>query len=448
MMLSEIVAYTALIVVILLSIRKPMIGVAAYWILALARPHDVYWYSLAGSRLSFLVGLVVTVMWALAWLRGSFRDQGVTALDVLVVLFLALKVVAATVAADQIAAWDHVEKVAKIVLFYVVTVCLVGRRTDFRTMCLVTAFSLAFLGFWGNWQWYVEGIGGGSGGELAGPGWEVAAALSDRNVFGYMLGIGLPICFYTFIVERRLWLRWPALGSLPFLANAVMLTFGRAAFVGVMAGSLCAVVRLRRVALVLAGVLVGGLMMYQLAGPAVIARISTIEQYDEDGSAQSRLESWKAGFGMMSENPLLGVGPGNYGRFSRLYNPEVPEGLVAHNEFIEAAAESGILAGLVLIAIVVLAFFNLRWVRKRTWTDPERRWAYYYAAMIESSLVSYLVGALFVSLPFFELFYLLVGLTVVLRRIVARELQEATAPATPEGEGGAELRPAAVSGQG
>src|SRR5262249_11329085 len=175
----------------------------------------------------------------------------------------------------------------------------------------------------------------------------------DRNLFGYMLAIGIPICLFTAVAERVPWLRWPAVAALPFLSNAVMLTFGRAAFLGMITGSLFAVIRLRRPRIVLATVILGGLMIYRLAGPEVVNRIMTIEAYEEDQSAVSRLESWKAGFAIILDHPLLGIGPGNYGRFSNVYNEQVKEGLVAHNEFIETAAESGIPAALVLISMIV-----------------------------------------------------------------------------------------------
>src|SRR5206468_835112 len=130
---------------------------------------------------------------------------------------------------------------------------------------------------------------------------------------------------------------------------------------------------------------------------------------------------WKAGFRMIQDNPIVGVGPDNFGRYSSLYNSEAREGVVSHNEFIQTAAESGIPAGLILLGIIALAFHNLSRVRRVTSPAGNGRSTYYYAAMLESSLVSYVISAMFVSLPYFELFFLLVGLTVCLRRIVEQQ---------------------------
>ena len=166
--------------------------------------------------------------------------------------------------------------------------------------------------------------------------------------------------------------------------------------------------------------------MYRLAGTDVVARVLTIEQYEQDESATGRLEAWNAGFQMMQEHPILGVGPDHFGRYSSLYNPRAREGIVSHNEFIQTAAESGIPAGLTLLAVIALAFHNLHRVREATSPTGNTRWGRYYAGMLESSLVCYIISAMFVSLPYFELFFLLVALTHCLRRIVERDAVDAS----------------------
>ena len=116
----------------------------------------------------------------------------------------------------------------------------------------------------------------------------VQASFADRNVFAYMLAIGVPFAFYVFLTERLAWIRWPMLGCLPLLMNAVMLTFGRAAFIAMGAGAIWSVLRLRRVALTLGCGVLGALLMYRLAGTDVVARVLTIEQYEQDESATGR----------------------------------------------------------------------------------------------------------------------------------------------------------------
>lgn len=425
MFVSQLVAYCAVLVACLWTVANPVVGVYAYYFLALCRPHDMYWWSLGDTRLSFYVAITVCGIWLLKWVQREHDGPGQSPVNVLMLSFFLLKVASAVYAVDQAAAWDHIDKVWKIFLFYYVAVSLVNTRERFRGMVIVMAVSMGWLGLWGNWQWYVEGIGGGITGELAGPGWPVGATLTDRNLYGMVLAMGIPICLFIFMTEQHLWLRWAGLGCIPFLANAAMLTFGRGTFLGMVLCSAWAVFRLRRGWLVAGGAFVLAILLATLAGQEVRNRLGTIDTYEEDKSAVSRLQSWSTGWEMMKEFPLLGVGPAQYGNYSSRYDPMLSPGMVAHNEFIQTGAETGLPSAATLIAIIGLSFYNLRKVRKVTWDRDEVRWAYYYAAMIESSLVGFVVCAMFLSLPYFELLYLLAGLTVCLRRMVEGEVPHA-----------------------
>lgn len=429
--MSQLIVYLTLALLGGWTLTNPMIGLGTYYFFAFARPHDMYWWWNWG-RFSFVIGLLVCGVWLYRRLEGRAHGPVRSPINVLVLVFFALKVCSAFFAADQAAAWFHVNQVSKIVVFYFLTVSMVDTGARLRGMCLVTMASLAALGVWGNWQWYVEGVRGGELGELAGPGWEIGSTFTDRNLFGYMLACGVPFCILAAFIERRPLIRWPALGCVPILMNAVMLTFGRAAFLGMLVGAGCSVIRLRRLMPVIGCAVVGLLIVYRLAGADVLARMATIEAYDQDQSALGRLESWKAGWAMIADHPILGVGPDNYGRYSYVYNPKVRRatddqaGLVAHNEFIQTAGETGIPSAIVQITMILLAFGNVRRIRRAAWSVPHLRWAYYYAAMIESSLLTYLVVAMFASLPYFELSYLLIALTVCLRRIVEQAAGETT----------------------
>jgi probable O-glycosylation ligase (exosortase A-associated) len=431
MFVSQFVAYFAVFVACTWTVRNPVVGVYAYYFLALCRPHDMYWWSLGDMRLSFYVAITVCGIWLLKWVQKEHDGPGKSPVNVLMLSFFLLKFASATYAVDQAAAWDHIDKVWKMFLFYYVAVSLVDTRERFRWMVIVMAVSMGWLGLWGNWQWYVEGIGGGITGELAGPGWPVGATLTDRNLYGMVLAMGIPICGFIFMTEQHLWLRWAGLACIPFLANAAMLTFGRGTFLGMVICSAWSVFRLRRGWLVVGSALVLALLLTTLAGQEVRNRLGTIDSYEQDKSSMSRLQAWSAGWEMMKEFPFLGVGPAQYGNYSSRYDPTLSAGMVAHNEFVQTAAETGLPSAVVLIAIIGLTFYNLHKVRKATWAQPETHWAYYYAAMIESSLVGFIVCAMFLSLPYFELLYLLAALAVCLRHMVEGAVQAVAMPPQP-----------------
>ena len=82
-----------------------------------------------------------------------------------------------------------------------------------------------------------------------------------------------------------------------------------------------------------------GYIIYYYATNATDGKIE--ERYSAEGGASTREDLVKAGFAIFMDEPLAGVGTGNYGREIRerdLYDVESG----AHNEFVRAAAEHGL----------------------------------------------------------------------------------------------------------
>lgn len=89
-------------------------------------------------------------------------------------------------------------------------------------------------------------------------------------------------------------------------------------------------------------------------------RISQIDP--EDGSAKLRLQFWDNALKMIAEKPVSGIGVGNWKIGSLPYEKAfIDDSNIssnAHNDFMEVTAETGILNGLIYIALFVLLFFS------------------------------------------------------------------------------------------
>lgn len=69
------------------------------------------------------------------------------------------------------------------------------------------------------------------------------------------------------------------------------------------------------------------------APPGYWARLNTIIHYQEDASATNRLKLWDIAWDLTEKNPILGVGPDNFG----LYSNSTP-----HDAYLEVACEAGV----------------------------------------------------------------------------------------------------------
>ena len=131
---------------------------------------------------------------------------------------------------------------------------------------------------------------------------------------------------------------------------------------------------------------------------------------DSNKSAQHRVDMWIEGIDMVRDNPLFGVGRGNY----VIYTGK----LIAHNSAIQIMGELG-MPGLILwVMLLYLAFKNIK-IYKSSVDDPN---SISLANALNICLIGYIVSSMFVTLEY-EILYFLIGLTSVLGNIQNKEIK-------------------------
>src|SRR4029077_8048320 len=87
------------------------------------------------------------------------------------------------------------------------------------------------------------------------------------------------------------------------------------------------------------------------------------------GTMQKRFDYWSATVRMIRDHPLLGVGPGHFGRFYQRYMKETAFQQIKdpHNFALEIWATCGIVALIALLA----AFAALFWKTRGIWLGGE-----------------------------------------------------------------------------
>jgi O-antigen ligase len=122
------------------------------------------------------------------------------------------------------------------------------------------------------------------------------------------------------------------------------------------------------------------------------------------GSVTERFELWRAGFALTTDHPVIGIGPGRYAAEVATYAPQL-HGMVAHNSYVQMAAETG-LPGLGLyLALFLGAVYVARGIYRRA---PMSQ-AGVIATGAQASLLAYLAVSLFISRNDMVLAYMVVG---------------------------------------
>jgi probable O-glycosylation ligase (exosortase A-associated) len=148
-------------------------------------------------------------------------------------------------------------------------------------------------------------------------------------------------------------------------------------------------------------------------------RMETIQTYEEDRSARGRLEAWQVATRIASDHPFMGGGFRTFTReqFDRY---GFREGRDAHSIYFQVLGEHGFVGLALYLGLILSTLLSLRRLVRRRPDHPGKAWIPECARMVEASLVGYLIAGAFLSMSYFDLFYGLVALTVLLKVLAAQ----------------------------
>jgi probable O-glycosylation ligase (exosortase A-associated) len=174
-------------------------------------------------------------------------------------------------------------------------------------------------------------------------------------------------------------------------------------------------------------------------------RMQTVASYQEDSSAMGRVRAWEFSIELALQRPIGGgfqsFAEPNYRRFA----PDVVREIEAtgdlrfqdaHSIYFKVLGDHGF-PGLVLFLLLgAMAYRSAGLVVRQARDAPHLQWAGSLAAMIQVSMIGFAVGGAFLGLSYFDLYYHLIAIIVVLRAIVAEEPETASEVHAPLPESG------------
>ena len=261
-------------------------------------------------------------------------------------------------------------------------------------------------------------------------GGRLGVGLYETNYFAANLVLVVPVAFAIAADQRSRMARllWGAAGL--FLVYAVVHTSSRGGYLGLLVVGLIQAYR-RWGAL---GSLAALGLLLILALPTDLGE-RAVATFDRDAPAPSGLKAsndahtalfW-GGLRMVTDAPLLGVGPQRFKDFSQEYSGlETP--YIAHNTYLELAAEAGLPMLIVFVLLVGAAITTLGRATKVRGVEDRSLAA--WADGLRIGLIGFAVCAAFISAQYEKFFWLVVFLSIVVGRLSSRQTdQRAEAPA-------------------
>lgn len=298
-----------------------------------------------------------------------------------------------------------------LVVFFFVTIALVHSPKRLRWALFASAVGIAYgsadiIREWVLLHRTYEGYRSGD-------------SVGDGNYFSTSAALILPFVFLMIFRAKNSWEKLFFSGCLLLSLPAIMLTGSRGGSLAVATSFLYVIwhsrYRLRNLTLIT--LLVLPLAVFVPASP-----IHRFLHPRERGfsTEEFRLQAWMAGLRMFETHPFFGVGLGNFKILMPKYaDPGVQIDTIAHNSYVECLAELGPAGLFLFVAIAYCAFRSLRKVRKRTRSSSPSSTLYLTALALESGLLGYMVGALFLSAEYEKLLWVVIFLSICLPRLVS-----------------------------
>ncbi len=310
--------------------------------------------------------------------------------------------------------------VSLLLLFFVAS-ALIGSTNRLRYTLLALVGGVAYASLHTIKEWI-------NGGMMAGdrPGW----VTGDPNYFALSALLCLPL---GLLLAQELEGRaerafcWLALGVTLF---AFTIAGSRGAFFGLIASFLMLIWHSshRRRYLVIGTVLLAVLLVVAPTSP--VSRLLNPNYADQESTDVRTALQW-AGLAMFEDHAWTGIGVGNYKFLVKQYGPRDEELVnVAHNTYLEVAAELGIVGIGLFSAIFVTSLASLRRVgRDARSLGPKGKLLSLTARGLEAGLIGGTLTIVFLSALHVRILWFVIILSMCLPRLIAQLKARPSPPA-------------------
>jgi putative inorganic carbon (HCO3(-)) transporter len=404
---------------------RPAIGVFLWTWVSVMSPHRLTWGFAWDMRWGYYIAIATLAGLLFSSVPKRFPVTPVTIVLALLVLWMNVTTFFAIDVANSLEMW---KTVIKIMLMVFVALYLLHSKQHVQVLILIVAGSVAFYGIKGGLFTLL------TGGEerVYGP---EGSFIEENNALALATIMTIPLLYCLFLQDIKHWVRWgPVAAMVRWGLVAAMVICGFSALGSHSRGGFVAIAAMLGFLWLKSHAKVATGFVLLLLIPAAIGfmpekwadRMWTIQNYEQDGSAQGRFDAWGVAYNVALDRPFGGgFEMGTNSVFTR-YTPDPTIPVIAraaHSIYFQILGEHGFLGLALFLLLWILAWSDASWIIRQSRNQKELRWASDLARMIQVSLVGYFVGGAFLSLAYYDVPYNLLVALVLTRLLVAKELK-------------------------
>jgi len=417
--------------IIYFSFRRPFIGVSAWIWVALAYPAGWAWGFSTNFRINFTVAILTYFSYLIMKNKPKFKLDSVSVWLILFWICAAISTFITESLLDEFA-WNKFIEFSKVLMLYFAVVLIINKKINIDT--LIWSIVLAVSGY-AAMEAFKFIVSGGSH-RVAGFSGHI---LGDRNDLVVAINMCLPLILYL-RTQTKVKILNNGLSFL-FLFNiiAVIGSYSRAGFIGLVVLGFYYFIKSNKK-------IVWTLVMCILI-PIFVSnapeewsdRMNTVSSAtSQDNSFIGRLWAWKISVKIANDNffgnsflstqdPLAWqTYRMHVDYFGPITTPPIPPdqfAKAAHNIYFQVLGDLGYIGLIIYLLILWLTYRRLAKLIKLA-KRHGIEWVEKLSSMLMVSLVAYGITGANVSLAYFELLYVIVGISYVLKYRVLAEIDQ------------------------
>lgn len=393
-------------------LKRPWIGILVWTWLGFMNPHRMAWGFSTEMPFAYIVALTTLVSMLIN--RDRERTLPWERETVVLALFVAWMFITTLFAVFPILAWAQFEKVIKIQLMIFVGMMLISTPERLKYLVWTIALSLAFYGVKGG----IFTIVHGGVYRVQGP---PNTFIGGNNEIGLALSMTVPLLYFLARSLDHRWLRLGAYAAMVLTAIAAVGTQSRGALLGMAAMGLVFFLKAKNKLFVAVLGCAAVFLIVQIMPEAWYARMNTIQNYQQDASALGRINAWWMAFNLASARFLGGGFEAFRPEMFRLYAPDPRNVHDVHSVYFEVLGEHGFVGLILFLMLVIFSWNSASAIKKAVKNLPEQQMMGDLVSMVQVSLVAYLSAGAFLGMAYFDYFYNLVLILVVVKTMLRRQ---------------------------
>lgn len=389
-------------------LRRPFIGILLLAGLGFMNPHRLCY--------TFMYSMPVVQIVAIATLIGMLASKEAKRMVwsreiAVLVAFIAWMGLTTTQAFFFDLAVDQYVKVLKIQILTFMTLLMLTTRERLHLMIWAIVLSLGFYGIKGG----IFTIMKGGVHRVQGP---PGTFIEGNNEMALALVMTIPLMRYLHLQERHHLIRLGLAAAMVLTAIAAVGSQSRGALVALAITGAIFWLKSRNKFMTATLIVLAAGVVAAVMPPEWYERMNTIQTYDQDMSAQGRINAWWTAFNVANARITGGGFEMWWGPVFAMFAPNPGDVRDVHSVYFEVLGEHGWPGLILFMSLMGLTWLKCGSVIRAGKKSADLTWARDLGAMIQVAMIGYLSAGAFLGLAYFDYIYYLVAIVVVLHHLV------------------------------